>query len=193
MNDPVIDVMLMDVPYPALYKLAAWHDKQATIIRAWAHRLELSSEMKGQVDKRHKFLQQLPATVAKYLRQGIQLQTAIVMTSQHANVPIETVEARWRDWINNKNGQSLDERNRLIVDLSSILKNAQIGERVGMHPNSVSRIISQEKRKNMVFHGRDERPGLRSITQRTAEDQRTGQFAPEGPRPRCDNVSSVRG
>lgn len=143
-----IDNELIDLDHQALFTLAAWHDKQATILRERAHVLAGRQNQENDIDRRLQFLERIPATVMKYLRQGCSLDEAQAKTAVHADTLLATVEKRWQDFITIKDSKSLAQRNRLIMDLAAMgLKNRQIGDRVGLHEVSVSRIISKEKRR----------------------------------------------
>lgn len=147
-----IDSTLLPLDADALYRLAEWHDKNATVIRARAHSLVEYYDMREKVDRKIEFLKALPKTTMKYLRQGHPLDKALELTAQHSDVPLATVKTHWKDFTDLREGDSMAHRNRLIMDLAALgLKNAQIGERVGLHPISVSRIISKEKRTRLYW------------------------------------------
>ena len=147
-----IDTELIELDHQALFTMANWHDKQATILRERAFTLASRAQDQNDIDRRLKFLDRLPDTVMKYLRQGCTLSEAQNKAAAHANCLLATVEARWHKFIDVKDEKSLAKRNRLIMDLAALnLTNQMIADRVGLHPVSVSRIISKEKRSRLSF------------------------------------------
>ncbi len=121
-------------------------------LRARAHRLEQRDTDDRHIDRRLQFLEKLPQTVCKYLRQGHSAVQACELTSTHTEVALATVQAHWRRFLTEKSEVSMAQRNRLIMDLAALgLTNALIGDRVGLHANSVSRIISAEKKRRLVW------------------------------------------
>ena len=147
-----IDTELVELDHQALFTMANWHDKQATILRERAYNLASRAKAENDIDRRLKMLDRLPETVMKYLRQGCTLSEAQNKAAAHVNCLLATVEVRWEKFITLKDERSQGQRNRLIMDLAELgHTNAQIGERVGLHPVSVSRIISKEKRMRLSF------------------------------------------
>ncbi len=160
----MIDVELTGLDHKALFDIANWHDKQATILRERAHLLAARANQQNDIDRRLKFLDRLPDTVMRYLRQGCSLIEAMDKAAEHSKVPLATVQTRWQAFIVTKDKKSISRRNKLIMDLAALdLTNAQIGARVDLHPVSVSRIIGQEKRR-LISWRRSEYHGLEIVT-----------------------------
>lgn len=164
----MIDTELTALDHKALFDIANWHDKQATILRERAHLLAARANQQNDIDRRLKFMERLPDTVMRYLRQGCSLQESMTKAADHAKVPFATVQTRWASFIAAKDKKCMARRNRLIMDLAALdLTNAQIGERVDLHPVSVSRIIGQEKRR-LISWRRSEYQGLEIVTSSTS-------------------------
>lgn len=159
----MIDDELNDLDHKALFNIANWHDKQATILRERAYLLAARANQQNDIDRRLKFLDRLPDTIIKYLRQGCTLAEALQKSADHAGTPLATAQARWTAFIDMKDKKSLAKRNHAIMDLAALdLTNAQIGDRFGLHPVSVSRIISHEKRR-LISWRRSEYKGLEVV------------------------------
>jgi len=175
-----IDETLVDLDFNSLFRLAEWHEKQATVARARAHRLEQRKATDMHIDREIKYLQTLPQYVMKYLRQGHDLDGAIKLAADHTDCPPLTVRARWKKFISIKNSADMAQRNRLIKDLAEFgLTNEQIGKRVALHKNSVSRLLSKTNVKRNR-HILDVRTLDRLCPPKRSNHTRQKESAPEG-------------
>lgn len=146
----IVDESLLDLGHKDLYRLAEWHEKQAMVLRSRAHRLEERAEDNIRIDRRLRFFQQLPRAVQTYLRHGHALHDALGLVARDNGVPVATVDNYWRKFISGKSKRDMGERNTLMLDLAALgLTNPQIGERVGLHEKSVSRILSRIRRERL--------------------------------------------
>jgi len=81
-----------------------------------------------------------------FLRQGHSLSDALEKTATSLNVPFGSVERSWQRFLHDKSLYELRRRNTLIIELAALgLTNADIGKKVGLHCNTVSRIISKTR------------------------------------------------
>lgn len=93
------------------------------------------------------YLLAAPRIVRRYLRQGYCLEKAAEKTAIQENLPLPSVMSSWRRFCHDKSRYELARRNTLIIELAALgLSNADIGKRVNLHPNSVSRIISNARK-----------------------------------------------
>ncbi len=160
-----IDDTLTDLDYSGLYKMAEWHDKQATILRARAQTLQEYEYMQDKVTLRVEFLRNTPKIVMRYLKQGHSAERACELAAQHTGVELKTIATHWKRFIDDKERKSVRLRNSLILELHGLgLTNVNIAERLNMHPGSVSRILKAEKCKR-IYNPNPERIALFSQKQ----------------------------
>lgn len=92
------------------------------------------------------YLLKAPRIVMRFLRQGCSLSEALERASASINVPYESVERSWQRFLHDKSLHELKRRNTLIIELAALgLTNSDIGKKVGLHCNSISRIISKAR------------------------------------------------
>ena len=153
--------MILSLDYKGLYGLAEFLERQAEICRGRAHKLEQRTVNDRHFERQLDFYKRLPRIVCKYLRHGQSLPDAKGLAARDADVPFGTVEKYWDDFIATKDKKSMSQRNQLLIDLAAIgFTNAQMAERVGLHANSVSRIISQERKRRLWMQNRKDHPLL---------------------------------
>lgn len=145
-----LDDTLTDMDFKALYMLAEYHDKQATIIRARAHDLQCRQDIERRSAMRVDFLKSTPKVVARYLKQGHDIDRAIALAADHTSLPESTVRSWWDQFLDDKQRKAVRQRNNLAYDLAALgLTNVKIAERLGLHPVSVCRIVKKERLKRI--------------------------------------------
>jgi len=93
------------------------------------------------------YLLSAPRLVRRSLRQGYKLEQAIELAAKEMKAPLGSIKASWGRFCADKTTYELNRRNTLIIELAGLgLTNAQIGKRVNLHANSVSRIISNARK-----------------------------------------------
>lgn len=94
------------------------------------------------------YLTRTPRIVSRFLRQGCSRSEAFFEASKATGAPLEVIERAWSRFCHDKSIYELKRRNRLILELAAFgMTNADIGRKVHMHPNSVSRIISSARKE----------------------------------------------
>ena len=144
-NITKIDQNLNQMDHLSLRDLADFFENQAEMCREHAHKNALTTDeqQSGAID----FLMRTPRIVMRYLRAGCTLDEALQKTAECTHAPIGSIQRAWRRFLADKSTYELRRRNRLILELASMgFKNADIGRKLGLHPNSVSRIIGQARR-----------------------------------------------
>lgn len=170
----IVDETLLDLDHKDLYRLAEWHEKQAGVLRSRAYRLEERADDSVRIDRRLRFFQQLPRAVQTYLRHGHALPDALGLVARDNGVPVATVENYWRKFISGKSKRDKGERNTLMLDLAALgLTNPKIGERVGLHEKSVSRILSRIRRERLWTPPPGSRRG--AMRQNASTGKKTGE------------------
>lgn len=135
-------------------------ERQAEIIIAHARKRQAKIDSQNAIEHRVKFLKDTPKTVIRMLRRGHSLEEALKETSKICDVPIVTISKHWDNFLKEKNQKSVAERNKLLKDLHALgLSNVTIAKRLDLHPVSVSRILS----KNKKGKSKDYSPSIGSI------------------------------
>lgn len=133
------------VDHYSLRDFAAFLEQTAEIIHEKAKQNAFKPEeaQAGAIDH----LMRSSRIVIRHLRKGCTLDEALEKTADDIGAPIDSVKRTWRRFCNDKSIYELRRRNRLIIELASFgFTNAQIGRKVNLHPNSVSRIIGAARR-----------------------------------------------
>ena len=145
-----IDTDLLNLGFHDLHTVADYFDKQVDIKRARAFRSEYAATLQDRLHIREKFLSgDIPKMVYKQLRRGMGEKRAFEEVATIAGIPARTVEVRWINYCKARKKRALRDRNTKIYELAVLgHSNDEIGKRFNLHPNSVSRIISQEKKKS---------------------------------------------
>ena len=144
-------VILKRLDHLSLKDMAEYFEHQADYCRHQAvksARSEVETVAAGA-----SYLVTAPRIVSRYLRKGESLEYALERTAKSLSVPFETIERTWKRFLCDKSLYELRRRNTLILELACLgLTNADIGRKVNLHPNSVSRIISSAR--SDYRHGR---------------------------------------
>ncbi len=140
-----IDRHLISLGFMELYALAEFFDHKAEECRARASYFESRQASSDSFKRELQYMRdELPRVVAKQLRHGHTLDTAIQKTAEITAIPCDTIEIHWTYFTRAKRRRDRENRNKLIVQLAEYgLSNDAIGKRLRLHPNSVSRIISE--------------------------------------------------
>ncbi|MCK5385145.1 MAG: hypothetical protein KAJ29_06160 [Alphaproteobacteria bacterium] len=92
------------------------------------------------------YLLKAPRIVMRFLRQGHSLSEALENTAASIKVPLGSIERSWQRFLQDKSLYEMKRRNTLIIELAALgFTNADIGKKVGLHSNSVSRIIAKTR------------------------------------------------
>lgn len=140
-----IDEELNQVDHISLRDLADFFEKQAEILRHKSMQDSKSNDEQtaGAID----FLLRTPRIVMRHLKTGCTREEALQRTADLTGAPLATIERAWKRFLYDKSDYELRRRNRLILELAALgLKNADIGKKMNLHPNSVSRIIGAARR-----------------------------------------------
>ena len=138
------DPALLNLDYKALFSMADYLHRQSEIVLALARKKQAKEDEKLETERRIMCLQESYKTVMRMLRRGMSLSEAIEETAKIIQTPITTIEKRWEDFLADTNRTNSRQRHILIRDLSSIgITNVEIGRRLGMHPVTISRILSR--------------------------------------------------
>lgn len=139
-----IDDELRQLDRYSLADLAEYFDKQAEICRqkALEDTENAAEKQAGAVD----FLMRTPRIVMRHLRLGCTLTEAQQKTAALTGAPLGSIENAWSRFCSDKSTYELRRRNRVILELAGMgFANADISRKMALHPNSVSRIISQAR------------------------------------------------
>ncbi len=135
------------VDYLSLEDMAQFFDEQAEVCRLQA------SEQKPVMDDMKQaaamdFLMRSPRITMRYLNEGNSLKEAIEKTAKKIGAPVKSINRAWYRFTHDKSLYEMRRRNRLILELATMgFTNADIGRKVNLHPNSVSRIISKARKE----------------------------------------------
>lgn len=145
-----IDETLIGLDYKALYMVAENFDKQATILRARAQKLQEREYMSDQVSKRVEYLSKIYKTVQRYNKQLHSAERACELTAEYTGVPLKTVKSRWNNFLNDKSHKVTKEKYAHALELHGLgASNVFIGFCLNWHPVHVSRVLKQEKAKRI--------------------------------------------
>ena len=128
-----------------LNDLANYMEKQAEELRAQAAEQAINQSEKNSFAVDH--IIRTPRIVMRYLKTGCTLIEAKTKAANDCSLPIGTIDNAWSRFCMDKSNYELKRRNRLILELACLgFTNSDIGKKVGLHPNSVSRIITKARR-----------------------------------------------
>jgi hypothetical protein len=145
-----IDTELIGLDRNALHSIAAWHDKQAQALRERAKRIEGANLANDDNRRRLRSFDDLHKYVINQLKLGHSLPDAILRTAAQIDAPVNTVKVYWKKFVKAEDKKTLAERNAFMLHMAGIgTTNANIGALVNMHPNSVSRVLSKERKKSI--------------------------------------------
>ncbi len=84
---------------------------------------------------------------------GMSLDQAMTATASETGMPMETIAWHWRRWLSSRKADEVAARATLVMQYARRgWSNEEIGRHLGIHPVSVSRIISRViKRKSPVI------------------------------------------
>lgn len=157
------DDKLRFLDHITLNDLADFFDGQAENCRQKAIQQAFSNDEKkaAGID----FIIRTPRIVMRHLKTGCTLHEAIRKTAHETSVPETSIKNAWKRFCYDKSLYEMKRRNRLILELATMgFSNADIGRKVNLHPNSVSRIITrarkdyhsgvkQQNRVHMILRG----------------------------------------
>ncbi len=150
-----IDENLLTFESDYLYLMANWYEKQADIFRQRANDIVAHKNIdEKKIFSKYNDYKDIPKIMRKYLRQGMTLAEAYKATSKVANAPLGTVTKFWKDFTMNNTKLSMAHRDRLIIDLLCLGRTQKdIAGIIGMHPNSICRVIRKIKQRNEELIG----------------------------------------
>ncbi|MBL4761668.1 MAG: hypothetical protein JKY93_03100 [Gammaproteobacteria bacterium] len=128
----------------SLSDLAEYFDEQAELCRQEAVKTA-KSELERQAAGIN-YIVSSPRIVMRHLKQGCTRDEALEKTAVIMGIPHGSIERTWMRFLSDKNIKELKRRNTLIIELVAMgFSNADIGRKVNLHPNTVSRIISKAR------------------------------------------------
>ncbi len=137
MNDPI-----RKLPADALLALSGYLDdlsKQAATLGETKDRRAARQSMAA---RKAAFLD--AAQIVEHYASHMSLERAVRIVADQTGIPVETVAIHVRLRARERKRRSLFERDRRILALARKgQSNKEIGERLGLHPGSVSRIIQK--------------------------------------------------
>ncbi len=127
-----------------LRAIAEHLEQRARQYRIRAEELDEFEAIKARSQAHLDALSALPDLVASYLARGYGLDAARVHVARDSGAPIETVVWYWRKWCRDQDKKATEQRHALVAKLAARgLTNHEIADRTGLHPGSVSRIITK--------------------------------------------------
>lgn len=134
------------VDHLSLEDMAKYFEEQAEHLRMQAATQKVSTEGE-RIAVGMDFIVRTPRIIIRFLNKGYSLEEAMQQTEKETNVPIPSIKNAWNRFTHDKSVYEARRRNRLIVELAAMgFTNANIGKKVNLHPNSVSRIISKARK-----------------------------------------------
>ena len=126
----------------SLEDMADFFELNAEMFRQMA--FDKRRDMDKQTERAGMMIEALPREVLRHIEKDyVDRSTAIQRVSDEYNLPYKTVEGCYSRFTSRRSAHASRMRNRVIIELAALgFTNAQIGKRVDLHPNSVSRIIS---------------------------------------------------
>lgn len=181
-----IDENLASLNSEALYRLAEWHDKQATICRAQAHRHQIRRDQAAKIQGHEDYLAASPKVVARYLKQGHDIDRAKALAAEHSGIPLVTISARWDKFAASREKKAVQQRNALAYEMHCLgVSNVSIASRLNLHPVTVSKVIAAERKKRLYQHNA-ERLALYPASRAVAEKSQSAKM-------NLYNVNKTRG
>lgn len=136
------------LPPTALRLIAGHLEELARQYRARAATLDHWADTQAHAKQRLDAAYSSPEVFRQYLAQGLAYEQALDATAAATGLPVETIEYHWRR--QNRPDPKAEAEARAIEVLRLAAKgwsNAAIAEKLSLHPNSVSRIISRKIRR----------------------------------------------
>lgn len=128
-----------------LIELAKAHEQQAAALRAAADRRAEETAMHRATKARMDTLDRLPAMVARFERQGMTRGEALACVALSTGAPAGTVAQRMFRAERKAKADQRAARDRAVIDLAATgHNNAEIGRRVGLHRDTVARIVRRQ-------------------------------------------------
>lgn len=134
------------VDHMSLNDMASYLEVQAETLRLQAANQQSNSDS-GKQAAAMDHLIRTPRVVMRHLNKGMTLDSALEMTANDTGAPIVAIKRAWTRFTHDKSLYEMRRRNRLILELAAMgFTNSEIGKRVNLHCNSVSRIIAQARK-----------------------------------------------
>jgi len=141
---PDMDTLLASLDAKALDDLASAHADFARRAKARAAELRALEDMRKIAATAHFSLIQCPLMLIEYLDSGMDLARACERLARELGVPVETVAHHWRRWMRSKAEADVRARDLWVMRYAARgWRNDAIAQRTGLHPVSVSRIVSR--------------------------------------------------
>lgn len=127
-----------------LDELARAHEEQAAVLRAAASRRREELAIRDSTKARMKALDKLPAMVSKFESQGMTRADALACVALTTGVQPNTIALRMHRAEKQAKADQRAARDHAVIDLAAAgHSNAEIGRRVSIHRDTVSRIIKR--------------------------------------------------
>lgn len=130
----------------SLRDMADFFERQAELIRQQSDQIAANNNIQARHASAVDTLIRSPRIVLRFLQRGCTLVEAQNQAAKTIGVPVGSIERAWKRFCFDKSHYELKRRNRLIIELAAMgFTNADIGKKVFLHPNSVSRIITKAR------------------------------------------------
>ena len=140
---------LSKLDHLSLNDLAEYFDYQAELCRQEAVKTAMSEQERQAAGIN--YIVTSPRIVMRHLKAGYTRDEALERCANELNVPYGSIERSWKHFLHDKSRHELQRRNTLIIELVALgFSNADIGRKVALHPNTVSRIVSKARRQYHV-------------------------------------------
>jgi len=144
MDDPILTRCDADT----LRAIANFLEGQAQVYRARADLLDGQHRERDEASTLIKRAFSTPDLVEAHMTAGMTLHAAVHAAAAESGFPTTTIEWHWRRRQREQQIQTRAAKHQQVIQLARDgLDNTTIAERVGLHPVSVSRIISQQIRR----------------------------------------------
>lgn len=131
----------------SLRDMADFFEHQAELIRNQSNYIVAKNNVQARQSVAIDILITSPRIVLRLLQTGQSLQEAQINAAKEIGAPVSTIENGWKRFCYDKSHYELKRRNRLILELAAMgFSNSDIGKKVFLHPNSVSRIITSQRK-----------------------------------------------
>jgi hypothetical protein len=128
----------------SLRVLADYYERLATEARARADIVGSWERARTQSLTYAQTVKSTPELVSAYLAGGMELRAALIAAGAASGVPIDSVQHHWRAFLKARDDEASEARRTLVMRLARAGRsNDYIAQATGLHPGSVSRIVSR--------------------------------------------------
>ena len=132
------------LPATAMRVMAEHLEKIARAYRLKAAELETWSQLSSQPHTPPDIASTVPAAIQRHLDAGLTLRVAFDLAALETEACMTAIRLYWKHHRRKEIAQENADRARAVMQLAQKgLTNTQIGQRMNLHPGSVSRLISK--------------------------------------------------